>query len=470
MKWLERIPEEHREPVAVLLVSISVFIWGAILTLFLAGDMAETYTSEAKLLVKESPKEALSFGADQTMQKVNGRGNEYLQVQLALLNSTDVRERVSKRLLEDSAVPDLVPESAEERASGAVLASGPSSALNSLMGRLQSRFKADNERNSPLISLKATWHSKAGAQQLLQHFIDAFKETRRDFYSMESTVKASVLAVETAESKLNTAQSNLSEYLDPYGVINIDRDLSSVQVNFENQKRSIEQSRIDLASKEKQLEWWKASLETMDLIVNEPSSDRTDQRKQSLLTSLDKARGDLAATPYLPGTLTHQRLQDNVDRLQDEYENLPLSSEQLNVVRLNPAIAEANTAIRELEGSVAALRMEVTLSEQREGSLEIELNRLTKLKREATPLLNLVTLAERAADERREELIEVSAAHEALLIETESAQRLVQSPSQPLSPDQFGILTSNTKVGFFLSALAALLAGFVTKVRLPRRV
>jgi chromosome segregation ATPase len=287
---------------------------------------------------------------------------------------------------------------------------------------------------------------------------------------MESTVKASVLAVETAESKLNTAQSNLSEYLDPYGVINIDRDLSSVQVNFENQKRSIEQSRIDLASKEKQLEWWKASLETMDLIVNEPSSDRTDQRKQSLLTSLDKARGDLAATPYLPGTLTHQRLQDNVDRLQDEYENLPLSSEQLNVVRLNPAIAEANTAIRELEGSVAALRMEVTLSEQREGSLEIELNRLTKLKREATPLLNLVTLAERAADERREELIEVSAAHEALLIETESAQRLVQSPSQPLSPDQFGILTSNTKVGFFLSALAALLAGFVTKVRLPRRV
>ena len=205
MKWLERIPEEHREPVAVLLVSISVFIWGAILTLFLAGDMAETYTSEAKLLVKESPKEALSFGADQTMQKVNGRGNEYLQVQLAILNSTDVRERVSKRLLEDSAVPDLVPESPEERTSGAVLASGPSSALNSLMGRLQSRFKAENGRNSPLISLKATWHSKAGAQQLLQHFIDAFKETRRDFYSMESTVKASVLAVAPSTRALTRA-------------------------------------------------------------------------------------------------------------------------------------------------------------------------------------------------------------------------------------------------------------------------
>ncbi len=469
MKWLERIPEEHREPVAVLLVSISVFIWGAILTLFLAGDMAETYTSEAKMLVKESPKEVLSFGADQTIQKVNGRGNEYLQVQLAILNSTDVRERVSKRLLEDSAVPDLVPESPEERASGAVLASGPNSALRSLMGRLKSRFKAENERNSPLISLKTTWHSKAGSQQLLQHFIDAFKDTRREFYSMEGTVNAAVTAVETAEKKLTAAQSDLREYLAPYGVINLDRDLNSAQLDFGTQKRNIEETRINLASKEKQLEWWKRSLLDLDLIINEPSSSRTDQRRQSLLSTLDKARGDLAATPYLPGTLTHQRLSDNVARLQREHDNLPLAPEQLNVARLNPAIAETNASIRELEGSVAALDMEVTLSEQRLGSLEIEVNRLTLLKQEATPLLNLVTLAERSAADRREELVDVTAAHEALLIETESAQRLVQSPSLPSSPDQFGVLTSNTKVGFFLSALAALLAGFVTKVRLPRR-
>lgn len=469
MKWLERIPEEHREPVAVLLVSISVFLWGAILTLFLAGDMAETYTSEAKLLVKESPKEALSFGADQTIQKVSGRGNEYLQVQLAILNSTDVRERVSKRLLEDSAVPDLVPESLEERADGAVLASGPNSALRSLMARLKSRFKAENERNSPLISLKTTWHSKTGSQQLLQHFIDAFKDTRREFYSMESTVNASMSAVQAAEKRLNTARRNLSEYLDPYGVINLDRDLSNVQLDFDTQKRNIEKTRIDLASKEKQLEWWKESLDGIALIINEPSSARADQRRQSLLSALDTARGELAATPYLPGTLTHQRLADNVARLQREHENLPLAPEQLNVARLNPAVSEANTSIRSLEGSVAALDMEVTLSEQRLGSLEIEVNRLTKLKQEATPLLNLVTLAERSAVERREELIEVTAAHEALLIETESAQRLVQTPSLPSSPDQFGILTSNTKVGFFLSALAALLAGFVTKVRLPRR-
>ena len=164
-------------------------------------------------------------------------------------------------------------------------------------------------------------------------------------------------------------------------MINLDRDLSSVQVNFENQKRSIENSRIELASKEKQLEWWKASLETMDLIINEPSSDRTDHRKQSLLGDLDEARGKLASTPYLPGTLTHERLQDNVDRLQAEYDNLPLSPEQLNIARMNPAIGEANTAIRELEGSVAALQMEVTLSEQRLGSLKIEVNRLTKLRK-----------------------------------------------------------------------------------------
>lgn len=469
MKWLERIPEEHREPVAVLLVSISVFIWGAILTLFLAGDMAETYTSEAKLLVKESPKEALSFGADQTIQKANGRSNEYLQVQLAILNSTDVRERVSKRLLEDSAVPDLVPESPKERANGAVLASGPNSALSSLMARLKSRFKAENERNSPLISLTTTWHSKAGSQQLLQHFIDAFRDTRREFYSMEATVNASVTAVETAEKRLNTARYKLSEYLDPYGVINLERDLSNAQVDFETQKRNIEKSRIELASKVKQLEWWKESLQGIALIINEPSSARTDQRRQSLLSTLDKARGELAATPYLPGTLTYNRLKDSVTRLQLEHDNLPLAPEQLSVARLNPAISEANTAIRELEGAVAALGMEVTLSEQRLGSLEIEVNRLTKLKQEATPLLNLVTLAERSATERREELIEVTAAHEALLIETESAQRLVQTPSLPSSPNQFGILTSNTKVGFFLSALAALLAGFVTKVRLPRR-
>jgi capsular polysaccharide biosynthesis protein len=469
MKWLERIPEEHREPVAVLLVSISVFIWGAILTLFLAGDMAETYTSEAKLLVKESPKEALSFGADQTMQRASGRGSEYLVVQLGLLNSSDVRERVAKRLLEDSAIPDIAPDSQDARANGTVLASGPDSALYSLMGRLSSRFKAENERNSPLISLKTTWRSKTGAQQLLQYYIDAFADSRREFYSMDATVKATERAVESAEQKLMSARAQLSDFLMPHGVISLERDLINAQTDFDNQRRGNDNTRIDLASKRKQLDWWKDSLSTLPVIIKEPSSTRTDQRRQGLLSGLDKASSDLAATPYLPGTLTHSRLKAAVNRLTFELANMPLEPEQLSVARLNPAITDANSAIRELEGSIAALDMQITLGDQRLGSLEIEVNRLTRLNEEALPLLSIVQLAEHSATDRQKELLEVSAANDALLIETESAQRLVQTPSLPSSPDQFGILTSNTKVGFFLSALAALLAGFVTKVRLPRR-
>ena len=199
MKWLERIPEEHREPVAVLLVSISVFIWGAILTLFLAGDMAETYTSEARLLVRESPKEALSFGADQTERRPTGRGNEYLQIQLGILNSADVREKVARRLLEENEIPDITPTGAPNGGAPTVLAGGPDSALAALMGRLGTRFKATVRRDSPLIVLETTWRSRVGAQRLLQHYIDAFRAARRDFYSMETTVRASGAAVNSAE-------------------------------------------------------------------------------------------------------------------------------------------------------------------------------------------------------------------------------------------------------------------------------
>ena len=113
--------------------------------------------------------------------------------------------------------------------------------------------------------------------------------------------------------------------------------------------------------------------------------------------------------------------------------------------------------------------MQLVLGEQRHSSLEIEVNRLSRLREEGTSLLNAVELAERAASERRQEYVSVSAANEALQVETETSTRLVQTPSLPTSPNQFGILTSNTKVGFFLAALAALLAGFVTKIRLPRR-
>lgn len=469
MKWLERIPEEHREPVAVLLVSISVFIWGAILTLFLAGDMAETYTSEARLLVRESPKEALSFGADQSVQRPSGRGNEYLQIQLGILNSADVRERVARRLLEDSEIPDIVPSTSSNGSSTTVLASGPDSALAALMGRLGTRFKATVERNSPLIVLQTTWRSRVGAQQLLQHYIDAFRDTRRDFYSMETTVHAAEAAVSSAEKRLLEGRQVLSDFLEPHGVIDLNQDLLSIRQDFDAQRRTLEDTRINIASKQKQLEWWTDFLKELPRVVEEPSTAQIDQRRQRLMGSRDQARNDLATTPYLPGTPTHNRLAEQVRRIEEQLTILPLEPEQTNILRANPALTEAQSSMRALSGDLASLGMQLVLGEQRIGSLEIEVNRLSRLREKATPLLNAVQLADRAASERREEYVRVAAASEALLVETESSHRLVQTPSLPNAPNQFGILTSNTKVGFFLAALAALLAGFVTKVRLPRR-
>jgi hypothetical protein len=470
MKWLERIPEEHREPVAVLLVSISVFIWGAILTLFLAGDMAETYTSEARLLVRESPKEALSFGADQDVKRPSTRGNEYLQIQLGILNSTDVRERVARRLLEDSDIPDIAPASSHESRGPSVLAGSPDSAMAALMVRLQMRFQGTIERNSPLIVMKSTWRSRIGAQELLQHYIDAFRAARREFYSMETTVRASGAAVNSAEQRLVRHRQALSDFLEPHAVIDLTKDLLSVRQNFDAQRRTLDNARINIASKQKQLEWWTDFLEELPRVIEEPSTTQVDHRRQSLVSSLDEAREKLATTPYLPGTPTHIRLSDQERRIQESITNLPSEPAQNNVLRANPALSEAQSSMRSLSGDLASLEMIVALGEQRLGSLEIEVNRLARLREDATPLLNAVELAERAATERREEFIRVSAASEALLVETETSHRLVQTPSLPAGPNQIGLLTANTKVGFFLAALAALLAGFVTKIRLPRRI
>jgi len=470
MKWLERIPEEHREPVAVLLVSISVFIWGAILTLFLAGDMAETYTSEARLLVRESPKEALSFGADQTERRPTGRGNEYLQIQLGILNSADVREKVARRLLEENDIPDITPAAVPVGGAPTVLAGGPDSALAALMGRLGSRFKATLKRDSPLIVLETTWRSRVGAQQLLQHYIHAFRETRREFYSMESTVSAADSAVNMAEIRLLESRRVLIEFLEPHGVINLDQDLASIRQDFDVQRREIEEVRVNMASKKRQHEWWSEFVENQAEVIEEPSSTQIDQRRQALVRSLDNARDEFSSTPYLPGTLTHTRLGEQVKRLEEQLTSLPLEPNRTTILRVNPALTEAHTAMRTLSGDLASLDMQLVLGEQRHSSLEIEVNRLSRLREEATALLNAVELAERAASDRRQEYVSVSAANEALQVETETSTRLVQTPSLPTSPNQFGILTSNTKVGFFLAALAALLAGFVTKIRLPRRI
>ena len=469
MKWLERIPEEHREPVAVLLVSISVFIWGAILTLFLAGDMAETYTSEARLLVRESPKEALSFGADQTERRPTGRGNEYLQIQLGILNSADVREKVARRLLEENEIPDITPSVVPEGGAPTVLASGPDSALAAMMGRLGSRFKATLKRDSPLIVLETTWRSRVGAQQLLQHYIDAFREARREFYSMDSTVSAAESAVNMAESKLLDERRTLIEFLEPHGVINLDKDLASIRQDFDVQRRELGDVRVNMASKKKQLEWWSEFIDGQEEVVEEPSSTQIDQRRQALVKLLDDARTDLAASPYLPGTSTHNRMTAQVARLEEQLLALPMEPHRTTILRVNPAITEASTAMRNLSGEVASLEMQLLLGEQRLSSLEIEVNRLSRLREEGTALLNAVDLAESSAADRRQEYVRVAAASEALQVETETSTRLVQSPSLPSAPNQFGILTSNTKVGFFLAALAALLAGFVTKIRLPRR-
>ena len=470
MKWLERIPEEHREPVAVLLVSISVFIWGAILTLFLAGDMAETYTSEARLLVKESPKEALSFGADQTERRPSGRGNEYLQIQLGILNSADVREKVARRLLEENEIPDITPSLAPEDAGPTVLASGPDSALATVMGRLASRFKATLKRDSPLIVLEMTWRSRAGSQKLLQHYVDAFRETRREFYSMDSTVSAADSAVSMAESKLLDERRTLIEFLEPHGVINLDKDLSSIRQDFDMQRRELENVRVSMASKQKQHEWWTEFIKGQAEVVEEPSNTQIDQRRQALVRMLDDARAALASSPYRSGTPAHNRTTQQVERLEEQLAGLPNEPDRTTILRVNPALTEAQTAMRTLAGEIASLEMQLQLGEQRLSSLEIEVNRLSRLREEATSLLNAVELAESAASDRRKEYVRVAAASEALQVETETSTRLVQSPSLPSAPNQFGILTSNTKVGFFLAALAALLAGFVTKIRLPRRV
>jgi len=469
MKWLERIPEEHREPVAVLLVSISVFIWGAILTLFLAGDMAETYTSEARLLVRESPKEALSFGADQKESRPSGRGNEYLQIQLGILNSADVREKVARRLIEENEIPDITPTTGPDGGSMTVLAGGPDSALAGMMGRLGSRFKATLKRDSPLIVLETTWRSRVGAQQLLQHYIDAFREARREFYSMDSTVNAANSSVNTAESSLLEARRALIEFLEPHGVINLDQDLSSIRQDFDVQRREIEGVRVKMASNKRQLEWWNEFLKDQAKVIEEPSSQQIDQRRQAIVRSIDAAKEEFSSTPYLPGTPTHTRLGDQVARLEAQLAELPMEQNRTTILRVNPALSEAQTSIRTLSGDIASLEMQLVLGEQRHSSLEIEVNRLSRLREEATPLVNAVELAERAASERRQEYVTVSAASEALQVEAETSTRLVQSPSLPSAPNQFGILTSNTKVGFFLAALAALLAGFVTKIRLPRR-
>ncbi|MCH2106119.1 MAG: hypothetical protein MK291_05710, partial [Planctomycetes bacterium] len=299
--------------------------------------------------------------------------------------------------------------------------------------------------------------------------IDAFREARREFYSMDSTVSAAESAVNMAEAKLLVERRTLIEFLEPHGVINLDKDLASIRQDFDVQRRELGDVRVNMASKKKQLEWWSEFIDGQEEVVEEPSSTQIDQRRQALVKLLDDARTDLAASPYLPGTSTHNRMTAQVARLEEQLLALPMEPHRTTILRVNPAITEASTAMRNLSGEVASLEMQLLLGEQRLSSLEIEVNRLSRLREEATALLNAVDLAESSAADRRQEYVRVAAASEALQVETETSTRLVQSPSLPSAPNQFGILTSNTKVGFFLAALAALLAGFVTKIRLPRR-
>ncbi|MGE4617629.1 MAG: hypothetical protein AAEJ43_11495, partial [Gammaproteobacteria bacterium] len=89
---------------------------------------------------------------------------------------------------------------------------------------------------------------------------------------MESTVRASEAAVNAAERRLQSGRQELSEFLEPHGVIDLEQDLLGIRQDFDAQRRGLDDNRIKLASNQKQLEWWGNYLEELPKVIEEPSS------------------------------------------------------------------------------------------------------------------------------------------------------------------------------------------------------